>query len=171
MRCDQRDLRTVDKWHRFVGDAGTAMPTSCVPKNHCGTHAPGWLESGHPSVEQGAVTGKVCFHWSSKCCHWSVNIKVRNCGDFYVYKLPKTPHCSLRYCVEKKGNVFPACVFVLSGLQVQNQEKFLCCGFLVCHSCCLAFPPRGQILTPLKVVVILQVFQTSILAGSCDQYT
>ena len=105
MRCDQRDLRTVDKWHRFVGDAGTAMPTSCVPKNHCGTHAPGWLESGHPSVGQGSVTGKVCFHWSSKCCHWSVNIKVRNCGDFYVYKLPKTPYCSLRYCAEKKGNV------------------------------------------------------------------
>ncbi|XP_068717618.1 uncharacterized protein [Montipora capricornis] len=106
--CDRDDLRTAGKWHRFMGDAGTAMPTSCVPTQRCGTHAPGWLQNGHPSVEQGAVTRKVCFHWSNNCCKWSVNIKIRNCGDFYVYQLPKTRLCHLRYCSEKQEPGVPA---------------------------------------------------------------
>ncbi|XP_078348187.1 uncharacterized protein LOC144633234 isoform X3 [Oculina patagonica] len=99
--CDQRNLPTVGKWHRFMGAAGTSMPTSCVPKNRCGTHAPGWLTGGHPTEEQGVVTRKVCFHWNSNCCQWSVNIKVRNCGEYNVYQLLKTPVCNLRYCAEK----------------------------------------------------------------------
>lgn len=101
--CDQRKLSTFGKWHRFMGAAGNSMPTSCVPKNRCGTHAPGWLTGGHPTEEQGVVSRKVCFHWSSNCCLWSVNIKVRNCGEYYVYQLPKTPVCNLRYCAEKTG--------------------------------------------------------------------
>ena len=101
--CDQRNLPTVGKWHRFMGAAGNVMPTSCVPANRCGTHAPGWLQGGHPTEEQGVVTRKVCFHWTNNCCRWNTYIKVRNCGEFYVYQLPKTPVCSLRYCTEKKG--------------------------------------------------------------------
>ena len=103
LACDQRNLPTVGKWHRFMGAAGTAMPTSCVPIHRCGTHAPGWLQGSHPTKEQGVVTRKVCFHWSGNCCKWSVNINVRDCGEFYVYKLPKSPVCSLRYCAEQKG--------------------------------------------------------------------
>ena len=103
--CDQRNLPTVGKWHRFMGAAGNSMPTSCVPKNRCGTHAPGWLSGGHPSEEQGVVTRKVCFHWNNNCCLWSVNIKVRNCGEYYVYQLLKTPVCNLRYCAEKTGKM------------------------------------------------------------------
>ncbi|XP_020618065.1 uromodulin-like [Orbicella faveolata] len=30
-------------WYRFRGAAGTEMPTSCVGKNRCSSHAPGWL--------------------------------------------------------------------------------------------------------------------------------
>ena len=86
-----------------MGAAGTAMPTACVPTHRCGTHAPGWLQGGHPTEEQGVVTKKVCFHWSGNCCKWSVNIRVRDCGEFYVYNLPKTPVCYLKYCAEQKG--------------------------------------------------------------------
>ena len=74
------------------------MPTSCVAKNRCGTHAPGWLNGQHPKVEEGVVTRQVCFHWGDNCCNWSNNVKVRNCGEFYVYELRKTPQCQLRYC-------------------------------------------------------------------------
>ena len=86
-----------------MGAAGTAMPTACVPTHRCGTHAPGWLQGGHPTEEQGVVTKKVCFHWSGNCCKWSVNIRVRDCGEFYVYNFPKTPVCYLKYCAEQKG--------------------------------------------------------------------
>ena len=77
------------------------MPTKCVQRNQCGTHAPGWLSGAHPTVAEGAVQRKVCFHWSSGCCQWSRNIQVRNCGGYFVYELEKPPTCSLRYCGEK----------------------------------------------------------------------
>ena len=77
------------------------MPDQCVPAYHCGTHAPGWLNGAHPAVAEGAVQRKVCFHWTSNCCLWSINIRVRNCGGFYVYELSDTPACHLRYCGDK----------------------------------------------------------------------
>lgn len=101
-KCD-KDVITA-KWYRFVGDAGNQMPTSCVNKLHCGTHAPGWLDGQHPSVGDGVVRRKVCFNWMNKCCYWNKQIEVRNCGKFYVYKLDKPPVCRLRYC-GKKGPV------------------------------------------------------------------
>lgn len=85
-------------WFRFQGAAGTKLPTSCVPRYRCGTHAPGWLNGAHPKVTDGKVTRRVCFHWSSNCCRWSVNIQVRNCGSFYVYHPSGTPTCKLRFC-------------------------------------------------------------------------
>ncbi|XP_015763752.1 PREDICTED: uncharacterized protein LOC107342772 isoform X3 [Acropora digitifera] len=85
-------------WYRFRGAAGTQMPTKCVAKNRCSSHAPGWLNASHPSVEDGIVTAKVCFHWSSGCCTWSTYIRVRNCSGFYVYELRPPPTCWLRYC-------------------------------------------------------------------------
>ena len=100
VKCD-RPLATG--WYRFTGLAGNKMPDSCVSKYYCGTHAPGWLTGGHPTVAQGAVSRKVCFHWSSGCCQWSRYIRVRNCGAFYVYYLSATPACNLRYCGNRGG--------------------------------------------------------------------
>ena len=85
-------------WFRFEGSAGTRMPTSCPPIHRCGTSAPGWMNGGHPSVADGQVIRTVCFHSYDKCCYWSTNIKVRNCGSYYVYYLNGTPTCALRYC-------------------------------------------------------------------------
>ena len=96
LKCDKNDL--TKGWYRFTGDAGSTMATKCVPKNYCGTHAPGWMSGPHPSQAEGIVTRKVCYNWNNKCCNWNNNIRVRNCGGFYVYELTKTPVCSLRYC-------------------------------------------------------------------------
>jgi len=99
LRCDQRDI--TPGWYRFTGVVGNLqMPTTCPPIRRCGTHAPGWISGQHPSVADGEVTRKVCYHWSGNCCQWNNNIKVKNCGAFYVYELQKTPTCSLRYCGE-----------------------------------------------------------------------
>ena len=84
-------------WFRFEGSAGTKMPTSCPPEHRCNTYATGWLKGGHPTVADGQVSRQVCFHWSN-CCQYSTNIKVRNCGSYYVYYLSGTPSCILRYC-------------------------------------------------------------------------
>ena len=85
-------------WFRFQGDAGTKMATSCVDEKRCGTHATGWLNGAHPTVNESKVTRKASFHHKSNCCFWSIDIEVRNCGDFYVYNINKTPSCSLGYC-------------------------------------------------------------------------
>ncbi|CAH3155028.1 unnamed protein product [Porites evermanni] len=94
VQCD----KTIDTaWYRFEGAVGTRMPTSCPPLYRCNTNAPGWLKGGHPSVADGQVTRKACFHWSN-CCSLSTNIKVRNCGSYYVYYLKSTGSCWYRYC-------------------------------------------------------------------------
>ena len=98
LKCDKNDLNPG--WYRFTAGAGDKMPTSCPPKNRCGTHAPGWLNGNHPTVAEGIVTRQVCYHWSSSCCNWKNNIRVKNCGAFYVYELKKPPTCWLRYCGE-----------------------------------------------------------------------
>ena len=88
-------------WFRFEASAGTRMSTSCPPTERCDTFATGWMNGGHPTVADGQVSRTACFHWNSKCCNWSTNIKVRNCGSYYVYYLSSTPnnnHCDLRYC-------------------------------------------------------------------------
>ena len=112
IRCDQQDL--VPGWYRFQGDAGDRMPENqCVPKLRCGSHAPGWLNGSHPAVSEGAVQRKVCYHWGSNCCQWSNTIRVRNCGDFFVYELQKPPVCSLRYCGNAGGNYYESLAFVV----------------------------------------------------------
>lgn len=104
VRCDQLDL--VPGWYRFQGASGGRIPDKCVPMRRCGTHAPGWLSGAHPTVAEGVVARKVCYHWLNNCCLWSNNIKVRNCGAYYVYELQKTPTCSLRYCGNGAGILF-----------------------------------------------------------------
>ena len=104
-------------WYRFTGAAGSEMPQSCVPTYHCGTHAPGWLNGEHPKVADGIVTREVCYHWSNNCCRWKNNIRIRNCGKFYVYELVKPPACSLRYCGTSGG--LGECM--MSGLRYQNK--------------------------------------------------
>ena len=85
-------------WYRFQDEAGTKMADNCVPRYSCGTHAPGYLIGGHPSVAQGIVNRTVCFHWVGGCCQWQQRILVRNCSGFYVYRLSPTRFCNLRYC-------------------------------------------------------------------------
>lgn len=98
-RCDQLDL--TPGWYRFQGAAGDRIADKCVDTNRCGTYAPGWLSGAHPTVAEGVVTRKVCYHadhWWDDCCFWSNDIQVKNCSDFYVYELQKPPYCDLRYC-------------------------------------------------------------------------
>ena len=90
-------------WYRFQGAAGDRMAESCVPFERCGGMASGWLKGGHPKEGNGVVQRKVCFSWlsgSNACCKWSLEIDVRNCGPFYVYRFRSAADVgeSARYC-------------------------------------------------------------------------
>lgn len=85
-------------WYRFTGEAGIAMPETCPGKSSCGTSAPGWLDGKHPTVADGEVMRRVCYHWEGSCCHWSNDIFVRNCGYFFIYYLSPPGGCDRRYC-------------------------------------------------------------------------
>ncbi len=86
-------------WYRFaVGDG--KMPESAPEIYSCGTHAPGWLDGAHPSVNEGVVSASVCFNWNGDPCEWSASIEIVNCGDFYLYNLPQPPINRLRYCAD-----------------------------------------------------------------------
>ena len=92
--CD----RQLDGWYRFVGAAGTKMPTTRVPAYRCGTTYSGWLNGAHPTVENGEVLRAVCFSDISTGCRYKTQISVKNCSSYYIYKLYKPSQCPLRYC-------------------------------------------------------------------------
>ena len=94
------DLLLPVGWYMFSGSAGAMMATSCVHsygESRCATDVPGWFQGHHPSPSEGAIQAKVCFQGDT-CCDDSVNIRVRNCGEFYVYEIKPAPRCNLRYC-------------------------------------------------------------------------
>jgi len=97
------DDNLVTGWYRFQGAAGDRMPDKCVLPWRCGTTHPGWLKGKHPTAADGKVTRKICFTGRQFCCRWSLNIKVKNCGGYYVYRLMNTARAQfkkrkLSYC-------------------------------------------------------------------------
>ena len=72
------DRKLLEGWYRFVGAAGTKMPTTRVPANRCGTSQSGWLKGAHPTVEDGEVQRTVCFSDRSTGCQQSINIFIKN---------------------------------------------------------------------------------------------
>uniref|UniRef100_A0A671LER6 ZP domain-containing protein n=1 Tax=Sinocyclocheilus anshuiensis TaxID=1608454 RepID=A0A671LER6_9TELE len=90
-------------WYRlFIQGQGIQMPDICVDELSCGTHAPLWLNGGHPRVEDGVVTRDVCGHWDNNCCYFQSNpIKVKACpGGYYVYEFVSPSTCHLAYCAD-----------------------------------------------------------------------
>ena len=95
-KCD--DTLDFNRWYRIAGEAGTQLPEIQVPSRHCGTRYPGWMRGVHPSVEDGVVSRNVCFVLGRRECHWRLKIRVKNCGEFFVYKLDTPVYCNQRYC-------------------------------------------------------------------------
>lgn len=111
-KSDEDELAEEYAWYRFSGKAGTRMAMKCVPAHRCGTEAPGWLKGSLPKTKkEGAVNRTVCFNWKHECCRWKTQIKVRNCGDFYLFflkrKSPLDGKFKYRYCGNAGGNVLP----------------------------------------------------------------
>ena len=92
------DYKLPEGWYRFVGAAGTKLPTTHVPAYRCGTDWSGWLKGAHPTVEDGEVQRTVCFSDRSTGCRSLKSILVKNCRSYFIYKLFPPSSCFSRYC-------------------------------------------------------------------------
>ena len=86
------------RWYRFEGDAGTKMPTTHVPRYRCNAAFSGWMNGVQPTIEDGEVIREVCFTQNVGDCKSTNNIKVKNCGSHFIYKLFPVSSCDSRYC-------------------------------------------------------------------------
>ncbi|XP_072894508.1 uncharacterized protein [Hemitrygon akajei] len=64
----------------------------------------------HPNVTEGEVTRTVCFTWNEDTCHWSREIQLKNCSDYFVYHLKPTPCSRVVYCTAAGTARFDPCV-------------------------------------------------------------
>ena len=92
------DDQLPEEWYRFVGAAGTKMPTTRVRAYRCGTNWSGWLNGTHPKVKDGEFLRKVCFSDPSTGCKYSNVTIVKDCGSYFIYKIQQPPGCKSRYC-------------------------------------------------------------------------
>ncbi|XP_031575085.1 uncharacterized protein LOC116308745 isoform X1 [Actinia tenebrosa] len=96
LKCD--DDKFQAGWYRFEGQAGTQINALKI-KNRCQTLHIGYYTGAHPGPNEGIVENKICF---TDICDRNKDIKIRNCGEFYVYYLNKTGGCPARYCGDGK---------------------------------------------------------------------
>lgn len=89
--------------------------------NRCGTQAPVWVNMPETHIPSpGAeVVVQACSSWSSpgqetNCCFYPYSVTVRNCGEFFVYRLSSTQACNIAYCVESEVWSLPRCFLPLT---------------------------------------------------------
>ena len=87
-------------WYRFTYPAGEKLSENVVEEYKCGSDETVWMNGTHPVNPGEQVTRTVCFGSRGYACNSSHEIKVHNCGSFYVYYLPDTPKCSIHYCAQ-----------------------------------------------------------------------
>jgi hypothetical protein len=105
--CDRGEIKE-SLWYRFELADGNKLATSRPESHQCGTFSPIWMNGSHPSVVDGEVQRKACAYVPVAFpfgCAYAYNIKVLNCGSFYVYQLKPPRHCFLAYCVGKQSLV------------------------------------------------------------------
>ena len=108
VNCDDVDITDWDIWYRVSGDAGNALASKTPPpQDSCGTETRLYLADDHPAFGDGEVTQKACASKSpEKACNNKKDIKVINCGAFYLYKLVHLRPCTSTtwaYCTNGQG--------------------------------------------------------------------
>ncbi|XP_072894838.1 uncharacterized protein [Hemitrygon akajei] len=94
----------------FGDSGGWKIPETVVPRYCCSGENPGWLTGPHPNVGEGEVTRTVCFTVDNNTCHWSLEIRVKNCSGYFVYWLGLTPWSNTVYCTVTDSALGDPCV-------------------------------------------------------------
>ena len=88
----------------------------------CGGYKTGWLRDGnHPVSKWDKSNGTVCFQSHASDCDVSVQVQIVNCNTFFVYYLPDTPMCNLRYCGGNETYSISTTTMTLSTLTTSKQ--------------------------------------------------
>ena len=115
-----------NRWYRFVGVAGDALPLSPPGVDHCGTSLAGWLSgwkgaattppqmfnvSGkYPAASEGVVERTVCFNHgppnANTWCKFHSIVGAVRCesksddsgGGYFLFRLPYAGSCVGGYC-------------------------------------------------------------------------
>jgi hypothetical protein len=115
-----------NRWYRFVGAAGDALPLSPPGVDHCGTSKAGWLSgwtrsdappkmynvSGkYPKAAAGIVEGTACFNHgppeANTWCEMHSKVGALRCDGFFLFRLSDSGSgvgqpgwgCFAGYCV------------------------------------------------------------------------
>ena len=115
-----------NRWYRFVGAAGDALPLSPPGVDHCGTSKAGWLSGwtgagapppmyntsgSYPQAAEGIVEKTACFNHgppnANTWCEMHSKVGVVRCGSFYLFRLSDSGSgvgqpgwgCFAAYCV------------------------------------------------------------------------
>ncbi|XP_077999980.1 von Willebrand factor D and EGF domain-containing protein-like [Glandiceps talaboti] len=89
-------------WYRFSSDAGDEIPTSCVEVGMCGTKYPVWIDDQIGNYQNITQVRGCINKGSTDCCDESVDIQVKDCGNFTVYKLKPLQDCPSGYCAGER---------------------------------------------------------------------
>ena len=98
--CDRGVIKD-GSWYRFKSVAGDKMPEFNPGIEHCGTYVPIWMNGSHPTKLGKAVNRIACAAIPSRRpagCGRKFNIKVINCGSFFLYQLKEPKECHFAYC-------------------------------------------------------------------------
>ena len=55
------------------------------------------MSGEHPNANEGVVRRLACFSYAQLCCNKYAKMLVRNCSDFFVYKLDSIPDFSVGF--------------------------------------------------------------------------
>ena len=107
--CDESsDRYTSPDWvgtgyYRVVPPAGNFIADYSNGVQRCGTNTVGYLMDQHPQEAGREINASVCFKGTSNGgCDRTIDVKITNCIDFYVYYLIDVFLCSSRYCSTEK---------------------------------------------------------------------
>lgn len=119
-KCDLTDSEIGSdwsKWYKITGNAGNALRVATPPRDRCGGQAQVYLTKNHPVPSDGVVNRRVCIQNPSDPCNHDLQIRVVNCGSFYLYKLQRLRNkCDLnwRYCTNGKGKHLPTVIIIMA---------------------------------------------------------
>jgi hypothetical protein len=93
-------------WYRFKSSAGNNIPEFFPGINNCGTHIPIWMNGTHPTTIGVEVDRIACapdwwLWYLDDECYYQYNIKVINCGSFFLYQLKPPRYCNSAYCTSR----------------------------------------------------------------------